>query len=160
MAVNVSGRQLRAGDFVDAVRSALERHGVAAGQLCLEITETTLIEEAEARDALEELAGLGVHIALDDFGTGYSSLAHLRQFPVDVLKIDRSFVVRIETNDRERQIVAAVIEMGHVLGMTVVGEGIETAGQLQQLCDLGCDEGQGYLLARPLRPEAVALLLR
>jgi len=160
MAVNVSGRQLRANDFVDEVTSALGRYGLAPGQLCLEITETALIEEtADARDALEELAGLGVHIALDDFGTGYSSLAHLRQFPVDILKIDRSFVDRLETSDRDRQIVAAVTSMAHVLGMTVVGEGIETLGQLRELTDLGCDDGQGYLLARPMRPEAVALLL-
>jgi diguanylate cyclase (GGDEF)-like protein/PAS domain S-box-containing protein len=160
IAVNVSGRQLREADFVDLVKAALRTHGLAASQLCLEITETALIEEAtEARDALEEIAALGVHIALDDFGTGYSSLAHLRQFPVDVLKIDRSFVDRLETSDRDREIVAAVTAMAHVLKMTVVGEGIETPGQLQQLTDLGCDAAQGYLLARPLRPGAFAQLV-
>jgi diguanylate cyclase (GGDEF)-like protein/PAS domain S-box-containing protein len=160
IAVNVSGRQLREPDFVDLVKAALLRHGLAASQLCLEITETALIEEAaEARDALEQIAALGVHIALDDFGTGYSSLAHLRQFPVDVLKIDRSFVDRLETSSRDREIVAAVTAMAHVLKMTVVGEGIETPGQLQQLTDLGCDAAQGYLLARPLRPGAFAQLV-
>jgi diguanylate cyclase (GGDEF)-like protein/PAS domain S-box-containing protein len=160
VAVNVSGRQLREADFVEVVKEALQTHGLAANQLCLEITETALIEEtAEAREALEELAAVGVHIALDDFGTGYSSLAHLRQFPVDVLKIDRSFVDRLETSDRDREIVAAVTAMAHVLKMTVVGEGIETEGQLRQLTDLGCDEAQGYLLARPLRPAALAQLL-
>jgi diguanylate cyclase (GGDEF)-like protein/PAS domain S-box-containing protein len=160
IAVNVSGRQLRETDFVDLVKTALRTHGLAAKQLCLEITETALIEEAaEARDALEEIAALGVHIALDDFGTGYSSLAHLRQFPVDVLKIDRSFVDRLETSDRDREIVAAVTAMAHVLKMTVVGEGIETDGQLKQLTDLGCDAAQGYLLARPLRPSAFAQLV-
>ena len=161
IAVNVSGRQLRSGDFVSAVKVALERNGLAPGQLCLEITETALIEEtAEARETLEAIAALGVHIALDDFGTGYSSLAHLRQFPVDILKIDRSFVDRLETNDRERQIVAAVTAMAHVLNMIVIGEGIETVGQLTQLTALGCDYAQGYLLARPMRPEALELLLR
>jgi EAL domain-containing protein (putative c-di-GMP-specific phosphodiesterase class I) len=161
MAVNVSGRQLRNADFVSIVKVALERNGLAPGQLCLEITETALIEEtAEAREALEAIAALGVHIALDDFGTGYSSLAHLRQFPVDVLKIDRSFVDRVETNDRERQIVAAVAAMAHVLNMIVVAEGIETLGQLALLTELGCDRAQGYLLARPMRPEALELLLR
>jgi EAL domain-containing protein (putative c-di-GMP-specific phosphodiesterase class I) len=129
--------------------------------LCLEITETALIEETtEAKETLEAIAALGVHIALDDFGTGYSSLAHLRQFPVDILKIDRSFVDRVETNDRERQIVAAVTAMAHVLKMNVIAEGIETVGQLTQLSDLGCDYAQGYLLARPVRPEALELLLR
>jgi diguanylate cyclase (GGDEF)-like protein len=161
VAVNVSGRQLRGADFVSAVKVALERNDLAPSQLCLEITETALIEEtAEARETLEAIAALGVHIALDDFGTGYSSLAHLRQFPVDVLKIDRSFVDRLETNDRERQIVAAVTAMAHVLNMIVIGEGIETVGQLTQLTDLGCDHAQGYLLARPMRPEALELLLR
>jgi diguanylate cyclase (GGDEF)-like protein/PAS domain S-box-containing protein len=160
VAVNVSGRQLR-GDFVTAVKVALERNDLAPSQLCLEITETALIEEtAEARETLEAIAALGVHIALDDFGTGYSSLAHLRQFPVDVLKIDRSFVDRLETNDREWQIVAAVTAMAHVLNMIVIAEGIETLGQLTQLTDLGCDHAQGYLLARPMRPEALELLLR
>ena len=161
MAVNVSGRQLRSADFVSVVKVALERNGIAPGQLCLEITETALIEETtEARETLEAIAALGVHIALDDFGTGYSSLAHLRQFPVDVLKIDRSFVDRLETNDRERQIVGAVTAMAHVLKMIVVAEGIETPGQLTQLTELGCDKAQGYLLARPMRPEALEELLR
>jgi diguanylate cyclase (GGDEF)-like protein/PAS domain S-box-containing protein len=161
MAVNVSGRQLRSSDFVSVVKVALERNGLAPGQLCLEITETALIEETtEAKETLEAIAALGVHIALDDFGTGYSSLAHLRQFPVDILKIDRSFVDRLETNDRERQIVAAVTAMAHVLKMSVIAEGIETVGQLTQLSDLGCDHAQGYLLARPMRPKALELLLR
>jgi len=161
VAVNVSGRQLRGVDFVSAVRVALERNDLAPSQLCLEITETAMIEETtEARETLEAVAALGVHIALDDFGTGYSSLAHLRQFPVDVLKIDRSFVDRLETNDRERQIVAAVTAMAHVLNMIVIAEGIETVGQLTQLTALGCDNAQGYLLARPMRPEALELLLR
>ena len=156
IAVNVSGRQLRRAEFVSVVKVALERNGLAPHQLCLEITETALIEEtAEARETLEAIAALGVHIALDDFGTGYSSLAHLRQFPVDVLKIDRSFVDRLETNDRERQIVAAVTAMAHVLKMIVIAEGIETVGQLTQLTELGCDHAQGYLLARPMRPEAL-----
>jgi diguanylate cyclase (GGDEF)-like protein/PAS domain S-box-containing protein len=161
VAVNVSGRQLQAADFVCIVKSALERHHLQPGRLCLEITETALIEDAaDPHDRLEELAALGVHIALDDFGTGHSSLARLREFPVDILKIDRSFVDRLETNDRERQIVAAVTAMAHVLGMKVVGEGIETVGQLNQLANLGCDDGQGFLLSRPLRPRAVAEMLQ
>lgn len=161
VAVNVSGRQLRVPQFADVVKDALARHRLAPAQLCLEITETALLEEAaDARAALKELSQLGVHIALDDFGTGYSSLAHLMDFPVDVLKIDKSFVDQLERNGRGREIVAAVTAMAHVLGMTVVGEGIETAGQLKQLIDLGCDEGQGYLLARPLGPDAFTDLLR
>jgi diguanylate cyclase (GGDEF)-like protein/PAS domain S-box-containing protein len=160
VAVNVSGRQLRGPDFANIVKQALQRYGLAPGRLCLEITETALIEEAVcAREVLEELAALGVQIALDDFGTGYSSLAHLRQFPVDILKIDRSFVDKLDDGERERDIVAAVVAMAHVLGMTVVGEGIETTGQLSHLTDLSCDTGQGYLLARPQSPAAIADLI-
>jgi EAL domain-containing protein (putative c-di-GMP-specific phosphodiesterase class I) len=156
----VSGRQLRGPDFANIVKQALQRYGLAPGRLCLEITETALIEEAAcAREVLEELAALGVQIALDDFGTGYSSLAHLRQFPVDILKIDRSFVDKLDDGERERDIVAAVVAMAHVLGMTVVGEGIETTGQLSHLTDLSCDTGQGYLLARPQSPAAIADLI-
>jgi diguanylate cyclase (GGDEF)-like protein/PAS domain S-box-containing protein len=160
MAVNVSSRQLSARDFAGVVKDALDRHQLAPAQLCLELTETAqLLDMAEARDALADLARLGVHIALDDFGTGYSSLEHLMQFPTNVLKVDRSFVSQLETEGRGREIVAAVTAMGHVLGMTVVAEGIETVGQLERLIALGCDQGQGYLLARPLRPEVLAPLL-
>ena len=160
VAVNVSGRQLRAQNFASVVKDALVRHRLEPQSLCLEITETALIEEAvDARDTLEELSSLGVHIALDDFGTGYSSLAHLRQFPVDILKIDRSFVQRLENSDRELEIVAAVTAMAHVLGMTVVGEGIETPEQLHRLGALACDDGQGFLLARPLHPDSLRALL-
>ncbi|MFI5844511.1 EAL domain-containing protein [Catenuloplanes sp. NPDC051500] len=160
MAVNVSSRQLCAPDFAAIVKDVLDRHRIAPAQLCLELTETAqLLDMAEARDALADLSRLGVHIALDDFGTGYSSLAHLMQFPANVLKIDRSFVSHLETGGRGREIVAAVTAMGHVLGMTVVAEGIETTGQLDRLIALGCDQGQGYLLGRPLRPEALAHLL-
>ncbi|MFC7532966.1 putative bifunctional diguanylate cyclase/phosphodiesterase [Actinoplanes sp. GCM10030250] len=160
MAVNVSTRQLCAPDFAGVVKDVLDRHRIAPAQLCLELTETAqLLDMAEARDALADLARLGVHIALDDFGTGYSSLAHLTQFPANVLKIDRSFVNQLETEGRGREIVAAVTTMGHALGMTVVAEGIETTGQLDRLIALGCEQGQGYLLARPLRPDALAALL-
>jgi diguanylate cyclase (GGDEF)-like protein/PAS domain S-box-containing protein len=161
IAVNVSSRQLRTPHLADVVKEALVRYGLGPAQLCLEITETALLEDtANTRGALEELSALNVRVALDDFGTGYSSLAHLLHFPVDILKIDRTFVDRLESNDRERKIVAAVTAMAHVLGMKVIGEGIETAGQLRQLADLGCDEGQGYHLARPMRPSALTELLR
>ncbi len=119
--------------------------------LCLEITETALLEEEHtSAQALSRLSDLGVQFALDDFGTGYSSLGHLRRFPVDILKIDRMFVDGLDRMTGEAAIVAAVIAMAHALGMTAVGEGIETPTQLEELRRLGCDHGQGYLLARPL----------
>jgi EAL domain-containing protein (putative c-di-GMP-specific phosphodiesterase class I) len=103
---------------------------------------------------------VGVQLALDDFGTGYSTLAHLQQLKVDVLKIDRSFVERIDRSERDREIVAAVTAMSHALGMTVVGEGIETDRQYDDLAALDCDVGQGFLLAKPITLDRVAELVR
>jgi len=100
-----------------------------------------------------------VRVALDDFGTGYSSLAHVQRMKVDVLKIDRSFVAKIDRSPRDREIVGAVMAMSHALGITVVGEGIETNHQLDTLAKLGCDQGQGFLFSRPLSPEAIVALV-
>jgi diguanylate cyclase (GGDEF)-like protein len=148
VSVNVSGRQLRDRGLVERVAGALERHRLTPSHLCLEITETALIGElGAANQVLESLSDLGVRLALDDFGTGYSTLAHLQQLHTDTLKIDRSFIAQLEGGSRERDIVAAVIAMAHALGMTVVGEGIETHGQRRRLIALGCDEGQGFLFA-------------
>jgi diguanylate cyclase (GGDEF)-like protein/PAS domain S-box-containing protein len=162
MAVNVSGRQLADPAIVGLVRDAIRRHDVPASRLTLEITETTLIEDAaNLRDTLSELAGLGVHLALDDFGTGYSALAHLRDFRVDILKIDRSFVEQLGDGGRAREIVGALTAMAHFLDMTVVGEGIETSKQLDELKNLACDTGQGFVVSRPLEPaDLVELLAR
>lgn len=161
MAVNLSGRQLCDPALVERVASSMRRHGVAPRQLCLEITETALIGElGEATTTLANLSKLGVRIALDDFGTGYSTLAHVQRLNVDILKIDRSFVEQIGGSDRDREIIGAITAMAHALGMSVVGEGIETTRQLGELTALGCDAGQGYLLARPLPAEQVAVLGR
>ncbi len=161
MAVNLSGRQLSDPALVERVASSIRSHGVLPRQLCLEITETALIGElGEATTTLADLSKLGVRIALDDFGTGYSTLAHVQRLNVDILKIDRSFVEQIGGSDRDREIIGAITAMAHALGMSVVGEGIETTRQLGELTALGCDAGQGYLLARPLPAEQVAVLGR
>ena len=161
MAVNLSGRQLSDPALVERVASSMRSHGVLPRQLCLEITETALIGElGEATTTLANLSKLGVRIALDDFGTGYSTLAHVQRLNVDILKIDRSFVEQIGGSDRDREIIGAITAMAHALGMSVVGEGIETTRQLGELTALGCDAGQGYLLARPLPAEQVAVLGR
>ena len=160
MAVNISGRQLADADLVHVVANAIARNGIQPAQLCLEVTETALIEEiGDAQGTLAALSHLGVRLALDDFGTGYSSLAHIHSFRVDTLKIDRSFVEHLGRSERDREIVGAVTTMAHVLGMTVVGEGIETDDQLSELAGLSCDDGQGFLLARPLPPDGVTSLL-
>ena len=157
MAVNVSARQLSHPSLLTVVADALRAHGVAPHLLTIEITETSLLEEATASGAvLAELAALGVQVALDDFGTGYSSLGHLRRFQVNILKIDRSFVDGLDTGHGDAAIVAAVTAMARALGMTTIGEGIETAGQFDALRALGCDDGQGYLVAHPMSPQEIS----
>jgi diguanylate cyclase (GGDEF)-like protein/PAS domain S-box-containing protein len=157
VSVNLSGQQLADPTLVERVASSIRTHGIIPSQLCLEITETALIGELGAAAAsLAALSKLGVRTALDDFGTGYSTLSHVQRLNVDILKIDRSFVEQITGNDRDREIIGAIIAMAHALGMLVVGEGIETVRQLGELAALGCDEGQGYLLARPCPPENIS----
>ena len=159
ISVNVSGRQLRDRELVDRVAASLERHGIAAARLCLEITETALIGElGDANRVLESLSALGVRLALDDFGTGYSTLVHLQELRADILKIDRSFISRLGKGSRDSEIIAAVTAMAHALGMTVVGEGIETDSQLDNLVAMACDEGQGYVFAPPVTPAEIAAL--
>jgi diguanylate cyclase (GGDEF)-like protein/PAS domain S-box-containing protein len=156
ISVNISGRELGDAGLPARVAGVLERHGIQPSRLCLEITETALIAElGAANQVVESLAALGIHLALDDFGTGYSTLAHLQQLRTDILKVDRSFVAEIGGQSRDGEIVAAVIAMAHVLGMTVIGEGVETAEQRAQLAALDCDEGQGYLFAPPLTAEEI-----
>ncbi len=160
MAVNVSGAELSDPGFAGHVAEVIRRHGAPALQLCLEMTETALVGEwGGVQETLAALSKLGVRLALDDFGTGYSSLAHLQRMKVDILKIDRSFVAQIGRSPRDREIVAAVMAMSHTLGTTVIGEGIETSQQLDTLAGLDCDQGQGFLFARPLSPEALVALV-
>ncbi|MGO9148186.1 MAG: putative bifunctional diguanylate cyclase/phosphodiesterase [Acidimicrobiales bacterium] len=160
MAVNVSGAELSDPEFVERAAEVIRRQRIAPERLCLEITETAFVGEwGDLQETLSALSRLGVRVALDDFGTGYSSLAHLQRMKVDVLKIDRSFVAQIGRSSRDREIVGAVTAMAHALGISVVGEGIETSLQLDTLAGLDCDQGQGFLFARPLLPEAVVALV-
>jgi len=149
VSVNVSARQLSPA-LVDIVEQALARNELHPSQLALEITESLLIEQTErAREVLAQLKTVGVAIVLDDFGTGYSSLGYLNEFRLDQLKLDRSFTAELGRDSRSAKIVAATIEMGRALGMTVVAEGVETSLQLDVLKRLGCDYIQGFLFARP-----------
>ena len=150
VAVNVSGRQLEHAGFADEVASALAIGGLDAGALTLEVTESLLVAgRAEARAVLERIRSSGVHIAIDDFGTGYSSLSWLARLPLDVMKVDRSFIASLGMLDRESAIVEAMIHLAHTLGLTVVAEGVETDLQLDRLVRLGCDGAQGFLLGHP-----------
>jgi diguanylate cyclase (GGDEF)-like protein/PAS domain S-box-containing protein len=150
VAVNVSSRQLLAGDIMEVVGGALARTGLDPTRLTLELTESTLIDDAvTAESLLRELRALGVNLALDDFGTGYSSLTYLRAFPMNILKIDKSFVRAIGTEREDTAIVAAVLALARNLGLSVVAEGIERHEQLAVLHQLGCPYMQGYLFSKP-----------
>jgi diguanylate cyclase (GGDEF)-like protein/PAS domain S-box-containing protein len=156
IAVNVAASQLKQDDFAERVRSLLDRHGLAPRALEIEVTENVLLDRAGNRIAqsLWEMHDLGVAIALDDFGTGYASLSHLKRFPVDRLKIDRSFVREIESREQDAIIVRAIINLAHNLGIKVVAEGIETPAQFEFLREQGCDIAQGYLIGRPMSADA------
>jgi EAL domain-containing protein (putative c-di-GMP-specific phosphodiesterase class I) len=161
MSVNVSGVQMARPDFVERVADLLERTGVDRGSLSLEITETVLMRDAEqALGVLRSLKELGVGVSVDDFGTGYSSLTYLKRFPVDILKIDRSFVDGLGSDPDDLAIVQTTVALAASLGMTSVAEGIETAAHLAVLKQVGCDHGQGYLFSRPCPAEGLTALLR
>jgi EAL domain-containing protein (putative c-di-GMP-specific phosphodiesterase class I) len=157
MAVNVSPQQLARSDLAQTIAAVLEETGMDPASLCLEITESVLMADAEFYvKALLDLKRLGVAIAIDDFGMGYSSLAYLQQFPVDILKIDMAFVSRLGQGKRQSSaIVAAIIDLAHALDLTTVAEGVENEKELRDLEDLGCDVGQGYYFGRP-QPENLA----
>jgi diguanylate cyclase (GGDEF)-like protein/PAS domain S-box-containing protein len=151
VAVNLSARQFLAKDLGPTIKRILEEHGVAPELIELEITESSLMSNtAEATRTLEYLSQLGLSISIDDFGTGYSSLAYLKRFPLDSLKIDRSFVRDITTDEDDANITRAIISMAHSLGLRVIAEGVETEAQAAFLADHGCDQIQGYFLTPPL----------
>jgi diguanylate cyclase (GGDEF)-like protein len=157
--VNVSGRQLAEDRLPETVADVIAETGMDPSCLCLEVTESILIEDPEASiRTLAELKKLGVKIAIDDFGTGYSSLEYLRRLPVDCVKIDRSFVCGLPDSEEDSAIVNAVIELGHALSLAVTAEGVETVEQLGNLRSAGCDTAQGFLFFRPEPPEVVEQL--
>jgi EAL domain-containing protein (putative c-di-GMP-specific phosphodiesterase class I) len=160
IAVNISAVQLHAVNLAQDVAQVLERTGLPADRLELEITETALMRDPEAAArALRDLKAIGLSLTLDDFGTGYSSLSYLKRFPIDRIKIDQSFVRDIASDPGDLAIVRAIIAMGHSLGLDVVAEGVETPEQRDLLERLGCDVLQGYLIGRPDKPDKVATLL-
>ena len=159
VAVNLSARHIISGQAPELLREALEATGAPAQGIEIEVTEDVFIRDPEAAAAtLARLRDIGVRLALDDFGTGYASLGYLQQLPFDVIKLDRSFVAGLGTSTRTERIVDAVARIAHGLGARLVAEGVESAVQLARLRDIGCDEGQGYLLGRPMAPEALARL--
>jgi EAL domain-containing protein (putative c-di-GMP-specific phosphodiesterase class I) len=159
--VNVSVRQFEHCDLAEMVSDVLAETGMPTGQLCLEMTESVLLSDTDENlTQLLRLKALGVTLAMDDFGTGYSSLAYLRRFPMDTLKIDRSFVERLGGDDEDVALVRTIVGLGQTLGMATVAEGIEDVVQLRALREMGCDFGQGYLLSRPVPAGEAGRLLR
>ncbi len=161
--VNVSGKQISAGGLEARVKRLLAGHGLEPSRLGLEVTETAVVLEGpageRARAELKGLHALGVRIAIDDFGTGFSSLGHLRRFPVDVIKVDRSFVQGVEHDSKDAAITANLASLAHALGLVALAEGIESEGQLTTVQQLGCDHAQGFLLARPMPASELAAFL-
>ncbi len=160
-AVNVSAAQLRGDTFVQFVRELIGRHGLDAGRLSIEITESLAIDDSsDTADLLRRLRELGARIAVDDFGTGYSSLAYLRRLPIDRIKIDRSFVEGVGTDPDATAVARVIVELAKSLKLSTVAEGIEQETQARALAHMGCDMGQGFLLSRPLEPAAFAALVQ
>jgi len=158
VAINLSAQQLGQDDLVERIRETLARYRIEPKQLTCEITESAAMGDSETTlKVIEGLSAAGVHLSIDDFGTGYSSLSYLRKLPAEELKIDRSFVLDLETSVDARAVVDAVVQLAKALGLKVVAEGVETEMQQEILSALGCDELQGYLFARPMSAQALQL---
>ena len=161
IAVNLSGYKLASQNIIEVIRDALQEGGLDAKYLEVEITENILMRDTkEIVWILDQMKDLSLRIALDDFGTGYSSLSYLTSFPVDIIKIDRSFVMGCTELKNNLVIIKAIIAMGHSLGMKIVAEGIETEEQLELLKSFGADEGQGFYFSPPVPQEEFVKLLR
>jgi EAL domain-containing protein (putative c-di-GMP-specific phosphodiesterase class I) len=160
LSVNLSPRQLRDDGLVDGVARVLARSGLDPAALTLEITEGAMMQDTEtALTRLNELKHLGVHLSVDDFGTGYSSLSYLQRFPIDELKVDRTFTQRIDQGPEESSLARAIVKLAQTLRLRAVAEGVETPTQLDVLRELGCEYAQGFLLHRPLAADRISLLL-
>ncbi|WOB06812.1 bifunctional diguanylate cyclase/phosphodiesterase [Piscinibacter gummiphilus] len=158
VAINLSAHQLRQPSLASEIADALNTHQINPDLITCEITETSAMEDvATTVRVLGQLDALGVHISIDDFGTGHSSLSYLRTLPADELKIDRSFVLDLETSEDARKVALAVVNLAKALDLKVVAEGVETEGQNRILRDMGCDQLQGYLFAKPMSAKAIAL---
>jgi diguanylate cyclase (GGDEF)-like protein len=159
--VNVSARQLRDPSLPDQVSTALAENGLPAQALCLELTESILMENLGEAERLNELRDLGVRLSIDDFGTGYSSLSYLKRFPLDYVKIDRAFVEGLDRpHTSDESLVAAIVAMTRAMGMLTIGEGVQTAAQERRLIELGCDAAQGYRYSRAVPADEVPAMLR
>ncbi|MEN9520633.1 MAG: hypothetical protein RLZZ381_3221, partial [Cyanobacteriota bacterium] len=160
MSINLASQQLQEPEFIQKLDQILLETGLDGSSLRLEITESVLIEpEGTIQNTLRQIKNRNIKLSIDDFGTGYSSLSYLRRFPIDNLKIDRSFIDQMNCNSENFEIVRLIITLAKTLGMKTISEGVETALQLNQLKGLGCEFAQGYLFSIPLAPEEIELML-
>ncbi|MBR3634752.1 MAG: EAL domain-containing protein [Lachnospiraceae bacterium] len=153
LSINASVRHLMKNDFIEEIQDLLKTSGIPADRLEIEITESIMIDSEKALQRIEEIKKTGVQIAIDDFGTGYSSLSYLNRFPANLLKVDKSFIDKMNTSESSRQYVAEIISIGHIMGFDVISEGVEEPEQLEALKSIGCDYIQGYIWGRPLSAE-------
>jgi len=161
IAINLSMWNLDSPELPDQIANVLKSAGVPSGQLELEITESAIMDDPQrAMRTLKAIRELGVHFAIDDFGTGYSSLAHLKRMPVNSIKIDKSFILNMESDNDSAVIVRAIVELGHNLGLKVVAEGVETLAAKKMLMEFDCDEAQGYYFSRPVTADDISCLMR
>jgi EAL domain-containing protein (putative c-di-GMP-specific phosphodiesterase class I) len=160
MSVNISAKQLQHDRLAEMITETVREYKLPPNALELEITESALVDDEEFLSTkLTELKSLGIRLAIDDFGTGYSALSYLKRLPVEVLKIDKSFIAGLRKNSKDRLIVSATISLAQTLGLAVVAEGVETARQAKQLLELGCDLAQGNYFAKPLTREETSAFL-
>ena len=160
LCVNVSVKHLMKNNFIEELTELLKKSGLSANNLEIEITESIMLDSGEkSLEILNAVRNLGIRIAIDDFGTGYSSLSYLNKLPADILKIDKSFIDVMNINESNKQYVASIISIGHVLNMQVISEGVESDSQLNTLKENGCDFIQGYVWGRPMPPKAAAELV-
>jgi EAL domain-containing protein (putative c-di-GMP-specific phosphodiesterase class I) len=161
VSVNLSGSLLQQGNVVEMIREILEETGISPASLKIELTESVFLETSPSvNQQLQNIYDLGIQLQIDDFGTGYSSLAYLQRFPIKAIKIDRSFISKIDAEYSGTEIVQAIIILARDLGLETIAEGIETISQLHWLKEAGCDYGQGYLLYRPMDAESTEKLLK
>ncbi len=161
MSVNISSRQFLQPDLTEMIAQVLRANQLEAGSLTIEITESMIMEDIDsAIESLNQLRSMGIHIHIDDFGTGYSSLSYIHRFPVNALKIDRSFVEKMHSDEDNLQIIKAIVMLAHNLKLELIAEGLETAVQLDQLKELNCHYGQGFFLSRPMDTSAIEAYLK
>jgi EAL domain-containing protein (putative c-di-GMP-specific phosphodiesterase class I) len=161
IAINISARQLFGPELLETVKEALDSSGVPPQSVILEITETSMMSDVEeAILRLGQLRALGVRLALDDFGTGYSSISYVKRFPIDILKIDKSYVDEIGQEGTEPDLVRTLITLGHSLGLKIIAEGVESSEQADFLRALQCHEAQGFYFSKPIDGDSVAVILK